>query len=288
VTLRIALVACALGLVGTACGSGLGVGQPECETEVRDPSVANLLALQAVPTARYTPCLKGLPLGWDGVQFFARNGESGFSITRSDSAFLTASVAPDCDTSGAAPVPGPQPDIEQFVDIEFEPVAIGVTLIPEGTAPLVAARSLAAALAGVELDDRPIAFRVDENIGTPIESRIEAALTDADFAWLLGELDTAEGTVEFRSVHGTLADRRVTVGDALERVEDLAPGVYYRGNWYFRFQGGCITYEFDATGRVAETVADDTALALGFYPAYQLARLASDEGFDLRVDSDDR
>ena len=62
-------------------------------------------------------------------------------------------------------------------------------------------------------------------------------------------------------------------------MDDTVPDVFYRGTWYFTFEGGCITYEFDAKGRLAETVAEDAEEAIGFYPAYQLRRLGEGEGF---------
>ena len=61
----------------------------------------------------------------------------------------------------------------------------------------------------------------------------------------------------------------------------MVPDVSYRGNWYFTFEGGCITYEFDATGALAETIAGDAEDSLGFYPAHELRNFAKEQGFDI-------
>lgn len=52
--------------------------------------------------------------------------------------------------------------------------------------------------------------------------------------------------------------------------EDSAGVGQYRGAWYFRFEGGCVTYRFAAEARSLETLPDDVAQALGFFPREEL------------------
>ncbi len=59
--------------------------------------------------------------------------------------------------------------------------------------------------------------------------------------------------------------------------EDSADVGKYRGAWYFRFEGGCVTYRFAAEGQSLETLAEDVAQALGFVPSEDLRRLAREE-----------
>jgi hypothetical protein len=99
--------------------------------------------------------------------------------------------------------------------------------------------------------------------------------------WIIDEVDAEEGTVQLRSNISAATGYGLDPDDALGLIEDVAPGVFYRGNWYFTFDGGCITYEFDAEGRLAETVAADAEDALGFYPAFELRQFARDAGFDI-------
>ncbi|MEE9177235.1 MAG: hypothetical protein V3U46_02280, partial [Acidimicrobiia bacterium] len=61
------------------------------------------------------------------------------------------------------------------------------------------------------------------------------------------------------------------------------PEVVYEGNWYFVFKGGCITYEFDAQGTVAETVAEDVVASIGFYSLAELRQLGRENDFDVVV-----
>ena len=99
--------------------------------------------------------------------------------------------------------------------------------------------------------------------------------------WIIDEVDAEEGTVQLRSNFPTATGRGLDPDDALDLIEDAAPEVFYRGNWYFTFDGGCITYEFDTKGILAETVAADAEDALGFYPAFELRKFARDAGFDI-------
>jgi hypothetical protein len=92
--------------------------------------------------------------------------------------------------------------------------------------------------------------------------------------WIIDELDAEEGTVELRSNDPTIVGRGIPAEEALNLIEDRIPELFYRGNWYFTFEGGCITYEFDAKGTLAETVAADADDALGFYPAFELRKSA--------------
>ena len=52
--------------------------------------------------------------------------------------------------------------------------------------------------------------------------------------------------------------------------EDSAGVGQYRGVWYFRFEGGCVTYRFAAEGQSLETLDEDVAQALGFVPREEL------------------
>ena len=95
------------------------------------------------------------------------------------------------------------------------------------------------------------------------------------------EVDAEEGTVQLRSNFSTATGHDLDPQQALNLINDAVPEVFYRGSWYFTFEGGCITYNFDAKGTLAETVAEDAESALGFYPALELRQFAEDQGFDI-------
>ena len=275
---RLLLALAALAIGAGAC-SNLGLGEPECVPPERDISSANILNVQAVPAAKYTPCLNELKLGWDSVSFFAENGRAGIEIHESVRRILVATVAESCDVSGATAVESGYEDIEKFEDVEFQRGEIEVTIVPSAERPLVTAQVLVAQYADAQVDDRPVVLMIDDNMERSVTARVDSALDRGQYAWIIDELDAEEGTVEMRSNIAAIAGSGLRPAAALELIEDFVPEVRYEGSWYFIFEGGCKTYEFDVKGRLAETVADDITEALGFYPASELRRFAEEAGF---------
>ncbi|MCP5024914.1 MAG: hypothetical protein GY929_01395 [Actinomycetia bacterium] len=239
------------------------------------------MTVQAVPTAKYAPCLNELRLGWDSVEWFAESGRAGIRIARDFDTFLTATVTETCDTSEAVAVDSGHPDMQRFEDIESQQAEIEIVIVPSGEQPLGTARQLAEQLNGVQIGNRPVAYTIDTAIDDPVGSRSELALSRGVFVWIIDELDVEEGTVQLRSNKAAATGRGLVPGDALDLIEGASPGVFYRGSWFFTFEGGCITYEFDATGILAETIAADAENALGFYPALELRQGSRDAGFEI-------
>ena len=115
----------------------------------------------------------------------------------------------------------------------------------------------------------------------PSVGAAKLALSRNAYVWIIDELDVEEGTVQLRSNIAAATGRGLEPDDALDLIEDSAPGVFYRGSWFFTFDGGCITYEFDANGILAETIAADADDAIDFYHADELRQGAREAGFDL-------
>lgn len=264
---RILLVT-ALGLAVGACSS-VGLGEQTCGHDARAPTGANVLAAQAVPTARYTPCISTIDPGWDEIEFEAESGRAGIAVVQGTRTFLAAIVTESCDLGEARPVPSPYPDIARYEAVSTVPATIGVTVIPEGAGQLFAGVELVETWHGVEVEERPVSLTLDTETMTPVPERVGRALAAGQIVWLVDELDDAENTVEMRTAQGR-AIPKITPADALDELDDIAPEPAYRGNWYFVFDGGCITYRFDAEGLLAERVADVAEENLGFYPAYRL------------------
>jgi len=260
--------------------SNLGLGEASCLPPDRGISSANFLTIQAVPTAKYTPCLNELRLGWDSVEWFAEDGRAGIKITRSISPFLTATVTPSCDVTTATRVDSGLPDIERYEAIESQATEIGITIVPSAERPLLSSRLLVDRLEGTEVDDRPVIFTIDDNVDQQVGPRVNFALLRNQYVWIVSELDAEEDTVQLRSSDPSVVGSGLSPAEALDEIEDSVPDTFYRGNWYFIFDGGCITYEFNARGRLAETVAADAEDALGFYPASLVVEGARREGLD--------
>jgi hypothetical protein len=273
-------------LVVASCGR-LGVGEPGCETTIRDPSTANILSAQAVPAAKYAPCIRGMSLAWDELDFYAESGRTGFAIYRDFTVVLRATLTESCDTTGARSVPSGMDDVERFEDISSIRPEVKVRVVPTGERPLIRARTLANAHNNTDLDGRPLLVEVDTDFGLSMRDRVNRALLEDDFVWIITEVDAEENTLEVRQDPDGGVSRGISIDEALDVMEDQISKVIYRGEWYFTFTGGCITYEFNASGRVAETIAEDAEIALGFYPLFELRRMARRSGYNVGgVESD--
>jgi hypothetical protein len=272
----------AFALIATACGIETGVRLPACETATRDRSAATILSVQAVPTALYTPCINALPLGWDNVEFDAEDGLARIQIGRFEHVFLTASVTATCDTAGAVEVAGPADDIRRFHRIQAVEPDVMVTIVPTARRPLEWADTVVADLEGVEIEDRPLHVVLDGRLSESVTVRVDEAQARGHYVWIVDELDAEEGTLEMRSAKPEAVAAGISVVDALDLIDDTLDDVRYEGEWYFTFTGGCITYEFDAKHRLAETIASDAERAIGFYPAEELRDIARDAGYELR------
>jgi hypothetical protein len=274
-----------LALVASGCATHLGLGEAACADSIGGVvAPATIVNVQAVPSAKYTPCLDELRLGWDSVEGFAENGQAGIRIMKSFETFLTVTVTESCDVPNAVAVESGYSDIERFEDIERQPTNIRILIIPSGQQPLSASLSLVRDLVGVEIDDRPVTYIIDDDLDQSVSSRVELALAENDYVWIVDEVDAEEGTVQLRSNNSAASGHDLQPEVALDLIEDVVPDVFYRGDWYFTFDGGCITYEFDAEGTLAETVAADAEDALGFYPALELRNEAQEAGFNIGLE----
>jgi hypothetical protein len=275
-----ATVVLGIALVAAGCAR-LGVGLPDCDTPPSNPSTAGLLSLEAVPAAEFAPCIRSLKLGWDEVDFHVESGLVRLRIGREFRAFLDVTLTPTCEVGSAVEVPSGLAGIRRYEDVAKVDPQIGVTIIPTGERPRIYAISLAEELAGTTVHDRPVRFRVDEDIDYLARQRVNQALFTDQYVWIISDLDIEEGTLEMRGQSDGAAARGITIDEALERIEHLTPEVSYRGQWYLVFEGGCITYDFDAHGMVAETIADDAAEAFGLYPNAALRAVGRRLGYTI-------
>jgi hypothetical protein len=210
-----------------------------------------------------------------------RQGEARIGVIGGGiSPFLTATVTASCDTSGAIEVPSGFTDIARFENITSQQELINITIVPSGERSTAEANRLALRLGTIDLDNRPVRIEVDDR-DLSAAVRVEQALAASHFVWIIDELDADEGTVEMRSGIPAATGSGMSPEDALDEIEDHAPKVFYRGQWFFTFEGGCITYDFNASGTVAETIEEDAEDAIGFYPAYRVREIAESAGYDI-------
>lgn len=275
---RLLLIILGVVLMSSACGR-LGVGLPACATGTNDPTAATVLALQAVPTADYAPCINSLQLGWDEVEYDMESGLVTLEIGREFSAFLEVRLTESCDIGDAVEVPSEIEDVQKFEDIIKVDSTIRLTIIPTGERPRIHAFTMAADMEGIRIEGRPVVISVDEKIDFSVRSRVNEALFTDDYVWIVSDLDIEENTLELRRTADGESARGLTAEEALHRMEDMTPEVSYLGQWYLVFSGGCITYDFDASGTVAETIEQDVNEAIGLYPNDELREAGRRAGY---------
>jgi hypothetical protein len=115
---RTALLALAL-LATTGCINaqvGSATGLPRCAPETDGLPGGLVLMAQSVPSARWLPCVRQVPVGWKFVAFDARDGQTDirFSSDREGMTALTVLVRPSCDLTGAEEVPSEWPELRRY------------------------------------------------------------------------------------------------------------------------------------------------------------------------------
>ncbi len=270
-----------LAVVAGGC-SRLGTGLPSCRAPADDVSAATVLSVQAVPKAEYIPCVNALPLGWEEVNFEVESGKASLEFRRNlDESFLNVTLRSSCDVTGATEVPSGIEDVIWYESIYEVADEITVAIIPDGERARIYAHTLVDDLEGTVVEDRPVVFTVDDDIQYPVRSRVNRAFFNDQYVWIISDLDIDEKTLEMRSTPDGEGVHGIDVHDALERIAHSSEEMQYRGQWYLVFDGGCITYDFDARGALAGSIAEDAELTIGLYPTEELYEAARRAGYEL-------
>ncbi len=98
---------------------------------------------------------------------------------------------------------------------------------------------------------------------------------------IIGIRDAEEGTLTLL-VRGTDVEIEVDdLDEALDMLEDAESESSYTGNWYYKFDSGCVVYTFNAEGSGVATLDEDIQTALSLYDAEALRESARDAGYRL-------
>ncbi len=276
----VAVVAAALVVVFAGCSSDLGRGVPACDSG----SNSLVLSVQALPDTEYVPCVNGLFTGWDYVDLEAETGRSVFWLDsdRMGMRFLQVDLATSCDARTAEQVTTDEEGVPLLKDVTEE-VAVTVTVIPEGRSAETFAYSSQVVLDFEEIDEiegRELVVVADAS-NTPTASRVERALAAGDVVVVLSVRDAEEETMTVIIPQTGQERGGLSFDDAADFLEDNVDPPSYRGNWYYLFDNGCVTYTFDAQGPGVETIESDVEAALGLFDAEVLRQSARDAGFDI-------
>jgi hypothetical protein len=247
--------------------------------EARTVRAAHLVQAQAVPSAEWGLCVDQIPSTWQASVPQARSGEFDLRFFAPDlgDGFLTASLTPSCSPSSDAEREATAvDDVERLIAVHDRSVGVRVVVIPVATGHEVAAVEVAAQLIARELQGNPVRVALSRPIEGTAAERIQAVLDDGDAALVVDDDYELRGELELRvpdHAEGIVS----RLGGVLAELGERAEPPRYAATWWHVFEGGCVTYRFDASGPAAATVADDARRALGTFPLgelrWQLAEL---------------
>lgn len=256
----------------------LGRGVPACDA----PENSMVLSVQAIPDTEYVPCINGLFTGWSYEDLLAETGRSVFWLDsdRMGDRFLEVELAPSCDAGAAEQVTTDEVDVPLLMDVEEE-LDVTVTVIPEGRSAETFAYGNQVVL-GLAVEDqiegRNLVVQADAS-NAETADRIDRALAAGEIAVVLSVRDAEEETMTV-IFPGTREERSgLELDKAYDVIEDSVDPPSYRGNWFYLFEGGCVTYTFDAEGPGVETIEADVRAALGLFDAELFRQAGRDAGF---------
>ena len=270
------ILATTLALSGCA---NLGAELPDCLESGAGLPGSIVLAAQAVPTARYGPCIGQLEPGWEANDLRAESGRAWLWLDsdRMGDRFLTVTLQQSCDVSSAVSADSGLDGIDLFLDLETPGAITTLVVVP------VAERHLEYAIELVDqLRDAGLATRGWEAFGRPFSERIGGVLESGYVALIVDDADVEARTVAIRTPD-TPRDEEpgVPLDQVTQRVGTPEGAEVYRGQWYFVFEGGCVVYDFNAEGPGSADLENVVGGALDFAPLEQLREIARRDGFDI-------
>ncbi len=100
---------------------------------------------------------------------------------------------------------------------------------------------------------------------------------------VIGPREHEDGTVELHIRHPGETIVEVVPGmspaKAIEEIAEPLGDPVYRATWCYPFEGGCVTYRFDAKGAGAERIAGEVKTALGFMDLAPIRKYGKQHGY---------
>lgn len=278
VTKRTRLVAMAFTLALSACAN-LGAELPHCLESGASLPGSIVLEAQAVPTARYGPCIGQLQPGWEAHDLRAESGRAWLWLDsdRMGDRFLTVTLQSSCDVSSAVPSDSGLEGIELYRDLATPDAIASLVVVP------VAERHLGYAIDLVDqLRDAGLATRGWEAFGRPFSERISGILGSGYVALIVDDANVEAETVAVRTPEAPRDEEPgVTFDQLVQRFGTPEGAEVYRGQWYYVFEGGCVVYDFNAKGPGSADLENVVGETLDFAPLQQLREIARRDGFDI-------
>ncbi len=91
-------------------------GLPQCTPRPGTVSAGVVVMAQAVPSARWLPCIRAVPVGWTFDELKPRDGSATFALSAGPDGqrALVVLLRPSCDTAGSTEGTGAEPGIRRF------------------------------------------------------------------------------------------------------------------------------------------------------------------------------
>jgi hypothetical protein len=275
---RVAIVA-AVALLAGGCAT-LGREYPRCEFPFVDVPIPIVMEIQALPGASFGPCLNDLAPGWSYHHMQHESGRVHFWLDsdRLGDRFVEVTMTESCDPGSATARAHPNPGIQRFIDATEEVLPVSVVIVPIGSVALDYAAAVGVALAGASVRGRPLMLSLDQDDNP--SAAIQAARTRGRIVIGVDDIDMRQGTVQVALPNGE-TDYGLSLSEALEEIEDHIEEGSYHAAWFHLFDGGCVTFEFDAEGPGVETLIADVEATIGFADLADLKAQAATAGFVL-------
>jgi len=261
-----------------ACAN-LGAELPRCLEQGVSLPGSLVLEAQAVPSARYGPCLGQLEPGWVAHDLVAETGKAWMWLDsdRMGDRFLTVTLQASCDLGAATTAESGLEGIDLYLDVATPDPIATLVVVP------VAERHIEYAIELVDrMRDAGLAARGWEAFGQPFSERVNGVLEAGYVALIVDDADLEAETVALRTPEAPRDEEAaVTFDQVLQRFGSPEGAEVYRGQWYYVFEGGCVIYEFDAEGAGAADLENVVEGTLGFAPLEQLREIARRDGFEI-------
>ncbi len=266
-------------LVGSACANNqLGRAVPACRGDLSGTMV---IQIQSVPSAEFVPCINELQLGWEYLDLVPKSGNSRFWISsdRSGDRFLEVVLTDGCrvDTSlGSSEI---LPGVNQYRDVTVVSSRAFVTIAPASDREVPYAGLVESTIEAEAINGRTVIATYDQR-DLPLAVKIDEAHDRGRPLIVIEQQDelNSPSTVGLALPGESAIRRAIELEELTERLEDFVDKPSYKGEWVMVFDGGCITYLFDAEGPEVETLIGDVTNAFGFFPAGEVQRQLRDAG----------
>ena len=273
---RLLLLTTAVAVLAGACNSTLGADDPEC-ADVDEVSNSIIMEAQSVPTAFYGPCIEELRVGWSIQPLRAQSGRSSFALDsdRIGTGFLEVTLQAVCDVGAARETDSGVEDVRLHQSVEQAPSDVEFAVLPVADRHARYSEDFAFSLRARGYT--VVVMGADQTLG----ERMELATEEGRSALVVDDIDLENGTASLRVAGSRDEIPDVTLDEVLARFELSAEEESYRSTWFYTFEGGCITYEFDAEGPGAAALPEEIPAALGFFQLEALRDSARRAGFEI-------